>query len=65
MNTEEARLIELQTQMQEWQAELDRLEAWPVTRIEQKERIEALREKLHAGAEQVNAWRGDGRPEIP
>jgi CHASE3 domain sensor protein len=65
MNTEQTRLRELQTQMEEWQAELDRLEAWPVTRIEQKERIEILREKLQAGAEQLNAWRGDGRPEIP
>ncbi len=61
MNTKQARLREFQTQMEEWQAELDRLEAWPVTHIEQKERIETLR----AGAEQLNAWRCGGRPEIP
>ncbi|WP_026611315.1 hypothetical protein [Methylocaldum szegediense] len=64
MSTEQDRLIELQTQMQEWQAELDRLEAWPATRIEQKERIEALREKLHAAAEQLSAWLDGERPEI-
>lgn len=63
MNTEQARLIELQMQMQDWQAELDRLEAWPATRLEQKERIEALREKLHAGADQLNAWLDGGHPE--
>ncbi|WP_086134842.1 hypothetical protein [Methylocaldum sp.] len=64
MNTEQARLRELQMQMEEWQAELDRLEAWPATRLEQKERIEALREKLRIGAEQLSEWRG-GRLEIP
>ncbi|MDV3240451.1 MAG: hypothetical protein LOY00_01480 [Methylocaldum sp.] len=65
MNTEQARLRELQMQMEEWQAELDRLEAWPATRLEQKERIEALREKLRIGAEQLSEWRDGGRLEIP
>jgi hypothetical protein len=64
MNTEQARLQELQLQMEEWQTELDQLEAWPATRLEQKERIEALRAKLRAGAEQLSEWRGDGRLEI-
>ncbi|MBP1149353.1 hypothetical protein [Methylocaldum sp. RMAD-M] len=65
MNTEQARLRELQMQMEEWQAELDRLEAWPATRLEQKERIEALRQKLRIGAEQLSEWRDGGRLEIP
>jgi hypothetical protein len=65
MNTEQARLRELQMQMEEWQTELDRLEAWPATRLEQKEPIEALREKLRIGAEQLSEWRDGGRLEIP
>jgi len=65
MSTEDARFQELQAQLEEWQAELDRLEAWPAIRLEQKERIESLREKLRAGAEQLRTWRGGGRPEIP
>jgi Tfp pilus assembly protein PilN len=65
MNTEAVRMQELQAQMDEWQAEIDLLEAWPETRIEHKERIEALREKLRAAAEMLSAWRNGGRPEIP
>ncbi|BBA35365.1 uncharacterized protein sS8_3427 [Methylocaldum marinum] len=65
MSIEPVQLQELRMQMEEWQAELDRLEAWPATRLEHKERIEALREKLRAGVEQLSEWRGNGRPEIP
>jgi hypothetical protein len=65
MSTEAVRMLELQAQMDDWQAELDLLEAWPETRIEHKERIEALREKLRAAAEILNAWRSGGPPEIP
>jgi outer membrane protein TolC len=65
MNIDDVRLQELQAQMEEWQAELDLLETWPATRIEHKERIEALREKLRAGAETVSAWHAGRRPDIP
>lgn len=64
MTAETARILELEAQLEEWQAELDRLEAWPETRLEQKERIEALREKLHLGAEKLREWR-DGGPFAP
>ncbi|HYE36321.1 hypothetical protein [Methylocaldum sp.] len=65
MSTEHARLQELQAQLEVWQAELDQLEAWPITRLEQKERIEALRAKLQAGMEQLSEWRDGRRLEIP
>jgi hypothetical protein len=65
MSTEDTRMRELQAQMDEWQAELDLLESWPETRMEHKERIEALREKLHLGAEKLSEWRSGGRLEIP
>ena len=53
MSTEAMNVQELEAQLEEWQAELDRLENWPETRLEYKERIEALREKLHWGAERL------------
>jgi hypothetical protein len=65
MSTEDTRIRELQAQMDAWQAELDSLESWPETRIEHKERIEALREKLHLGAEKLSEWRYGGHLEIP
>lgn len=65
MSTEESRMRDLRARMDEWQAELDLLESWPETRIEQKERIEALREKLHLGAETLSESIGGGRLETP
>lgn len=65
MLSEDTRVRELQLQLEEWQAELDRLEAWPETRIDARERIEALRAKLFAGAETLRAWREGGPLEIP
>jgi DNA repair ATPase RecN len=65
MSTEAMNVQELEAQLEEWQAELDRLENWPETRLEYKERIEALREKLHWGAERLREWRDGGPWEIP
>jgi hypothetical protein len=57
----ELQVQELQKQLDEWQAELDLLEATPTTRIEFRERIALLRSKLQAGVDLLSGGR-QGRP---
>jgi prefoldin subunit 5 len=61
LNLRALQVQELQAQLDEWQAELDLLEARPETRIEFRERIEALRRKLQAGSDILSG----GRLELP
>lgn len=62
MRSRELQVQALQAQLDEWQAELDLLEGRPETRIEFKERIEALRAMLRDGSALLD---GRGRLEIP
>jgi hypothetical protein len=59
MNGESISEAELRERMDDWQAELDILEAWPDSRVGNRERIETLREKLRAARDMLGGWQGE------